>query len=295
MLPGVELPGMLVDPRWLLERRSTGDRNSLVLADVRWVGGGSAREAYERGHLPGAVLLDADTDLAASPFDGPGRHPLPAPQAFAAAMEHAGIGDDSAVIAYDDVGGSVAARLWWMLRVLDRDVAMLDLPSLDAWVQHGGALETGPARPARSVSFTLMPWPADRIVDAVSVRRILREGSAVLLDARAGERYRGETEPIDPVAGHVPGAVSAEWAGNRGSDGRLLDPAALRRRYESFGVREGGDPIASCGSGLTASLALFSMERAGLGLGRLYEGSWSDWISDPSRPVATGSQPGRPT
>ncbi|MEX1263545.1 MAG: sulfurtransferase [Actinomycetota bacterium] len=290
----MELPGMLVDPRWLL-RLSLHDVGDLVLADVRWVRGGTAREEYERRHLPGAVCVDAESDLAAPAFHGPGRHPLPKPQPFAAAMSRLGIGDDSVVIAYDDAGGSVAARLWWMLRVLDRKVALLDLPSLDAWTRAGGALETGSPRGAPPASFTAAEWPAGRVVDADTVRRTLREGSAVVLDARAGERYRGETEPIDPVAGHVPGAVSAEWAGNRDGDGRFLDPGALRRRYEALGARDNGRAIASCGSGITASFALFAMERAGLGLGRLYEGSWSDWVSDASRPVATGEQPGEPS
>ena len=282
---------MLVDPRWLLGAPALAGS---VLADVRWVSGGTAREEFERGHLPGAVSVDADSDLAAPAFHGPGRHPLPSPEVFAAAMSRLGIGDDSVVIVYDDVGGSVAARLWWMLRVLDRKVALLDLPSLDAWIRAGGSLETGSSLGASPASFTATAWPAGRVVDAGTVRSALREGSAVVLDARAGERYRGESEPIDPVAGHVPGAVSAEWAGNRDAVGRFLEPGALRRRYEALGARDDGEAIASCGSGLTASLALFAMEHAGLGLGRLYEGSWSDWVSDASRPVATGPLPGEP-
>ena len=147
---------------------------------------------------------------------------------------------------------------------------------------------------AAAASFTPEPWPPDRVVDADVVRATLREGSAVVLDVRAGERYRGESEPIDPVPGHIPGAVSAEWAGNRHRDGRFLDAEALRRRYEALGVRGDGRAIASCGSGVTAAFALFAIERAGLGLGRLYEGSWSDWVSDPARPVATGPEPGEP-
>jgi thiosulfate/3-mercaptopyruvate sulfurtransferase len=285
---------MLVDPAWLLEPSSDGLPPGIVLADVRWVRDGTVQAAFEAGHIPGAVSIDADSDLAAPPFDGPGRHPLPSPEAFAAAMSRAGIGDESAVIAYDDVGGSVAARLWWMLRVLGRRAALLDLPSLDAWTAAGGSLETGPGRDVPPATFTPTPWPSDRVVDAEAVRRALREGSSVVLDARAGERYRGDVEPIDPVAGHIPGAVSAEWAGNRAADGRFLDPAALRRRYESLGVKEGDEAIASCGSGLTATLALFAMERAGLGLKRLYEGSWSDWVSDATRPIATRPEAGGP-
>lgn len=285
---------MLVDPRWLGVRFSSGGDGALVLADVRWAPGGHARDGYALGHLPGAICVDVDTDLAATPFEGPGRHPLPSPETFASTMMRLGIGDRTAVVAYDDVGGWVAARLWWMLRVLGREVALLDLPSLEAWTADGGALETGPQRPVDAASFTPAPWPADRVVDADTVRDTLREGSAAVLDARAGERYRGEVEPIDPVAGHVPGALSAAWVGNLDQGGGLLDPGALRRRYEALGVRDDGRAIASCGSGITASFALFAMERAGLGLGRLYEGSWSDWISDASRPIAIGENAGVP-
>lgn len=286
----VELPGMLVEPAWLRSRLATPDPpHDLVVADVRWAPGGHARDAFARAHLPGAVCVDIDADLAAPPFDGPGRHPLPTPGAFASTMSLLGIGDDTAVIAYDDVGGWVAARLWWMLRVLGRRVALLDLPSLDAWIDDGGALETGAPSAAVVASFTAQAWPADRVVGAKAVRGTLRDGSAPVLDARAAERYRGEVEPIDPVAGHIPGALSAPTLGNLDPAGRLLQPSALRRRFEALGVRDDGAAIASCGSGVAASFALFAMERAGLGLGRLYEGSWSDWISDPSRPVAVGA------
>jgi len=282
------LPDMLVDPRWLRAQPSS----RLVIADVRWAPGGHASEPFTLGHLPGAACVDLEADLAAPAFQGPGRHPLPPPEVFAATMSRLGIGDDTPVVAYDDAGGWVAARLWWMLRVLDREVALLDVPSLEAWVAGGGTLETGPPITPEAASFTPAPWPSDRVVDADEVARALRAGSAVVLDARAGERYRGETEPIDPVAGHIPGAVSAEWTGDLGDDGHLLDATELRRRYEAHGVGERGEAIASCGSGVTAAFTLFAMERAGLGLGRLYEGSWSDWVSDRSRAVATGPEPG---
>ncbi len=266
-----------------------------MVADVRWVPGGHARERYALGHIPGAICVDVDADLAAPAFDGPGRHPLPSPDAFASSMSRLGIGDDSAVIAYDDAGGWVAARLWWMLRVLGHDAALLDLSSLEAWTEGGGALESGPPEAPAPASFAPSPWPADRVVDADAVLRAVREGSAVVLDVRAGERYRGESEPIDPVPGHIPGAVSAEWAGNHDDEGRILDAETLRRRYEDLGVRDDGGAIVSCGSGITAAFGLFVMERAGLGLGRLYEGSWSDWVSDRARPVATGPEPGEPS
>lgn len=283
ILAVVELPGNLVDATWLGSHLGAP---TLVVADVRWHPGGDGRGAYEAGHIPAAVFLDAEGDLAARPFiDGPGRHPLPAPKAFASTMQAAGIGDDDAVIAYDDAGGSHAARLWWMLRAIGHECALLD-GGLDAW---GGELETGVARRERA-SFTPREWPADRIVDAERVADDLRTGSAIVLDARAAERYRGEVEPIDPVAGHIPGAASAPWAGNLDPrTGRFRRPDELRRRFEAIGVHEGGDPIAYCGSGLTATHDLLAIEVAGLGRGRLYEGSWSSWIDDPKRAVATGT------
>jgi thiosulfate/3-mercaptopyruvate sulfurtransferase len=207
-------------------------------------------------------------------------------------MSRLGIGDETPVVAYDDQGGWIAARLWWMLRALGREVALLDLPSLDAWTAGGGTLETGPPRIVAAASFTPASWPTHRLVDADEVTRVVHAGSGPVLDARAGERYRGEVEPIDPVAGHIPGAVSADRAEDLDDDGHLLDPIALRRRYEALGVVRGGDAIASCGSGIAASFTIFAIERAGLGLARLYEGSWSDWVSDGSRAVATGAEPG---
>lgn len=285
------LPGISVTPAWLLDQRA-GD---VVVADVRWVPGGSVAEAFERRHLPDAVSFDLDGDLARPAFDGPGRHPLPSPEAFARTMGAAGIGDDTSVVAYDDVGGWVAARLWWMLHVSGHRVALLDLPSLDAWSAAGGTFEGGPASASLVVAFTERPWPADRLADAEQVRASLAAGTATVVDARAGERYRGELEPIDPVAGHIPGSVSAPWAGNRQHDGagELLSPAMMRARYGALGVQEGERAIASCGSGVTASFAVFAMELAGLPGARLYEGSWSDWTHDPTRPVATGAEPGR--
>ena len=284
------LPGIMVTPGWLLEHGASG----VILADVRWAPGSSVVDAFERAHLPGAVSFDLDRDLARPAFDGPGRHPLPTPEAFAEAMGEAGVGDDSPVVAYDDVGGWVAARLWWMLFVTGHPSALLDLASLESWTAAGGTLEAGPVTPHGVATFTERPWPADRLVDADAVRTSLVEGTAVVLDARAGERYRGEVEPIDPVAGHIPGSLNAPWQGNRehGGEGDLLGPARMRERYQELGVSEGSRSIASCGSGVTAAFAVFAMELAGLPGAKLYEGSWSDWTHDPSRPVATGGDPG---
>ena len=280
----MRVPGPLVDAGWLSRR--VGERG-LVVADSRWyLDGRSGEAAYEAGHIPGAIHVDLDRHLAGRPGTGPGRHPLPPPEAFAAAMGSLGVGDDDAVVAYDDAGGSVAARLWWMLRVTGREAAVLD-GGLASW---SGPLETGPVRrpPAR---FSAKPWPRDLVVDAEVVGS--RPARLVLLDARAAERYRGDVEPVDPRAGHVPGAVSAPWSANLDPEsGRMLDAAELRRRYGGLGAGAGRDVIVYCGSGVTACPDLLALEVSGLGAGRLYEGSWSDWSSDPSRPVATGDAPG---
>ncbi|MDP9329074.1 MAG: sulfurtransferase [Actinomycetota bacterium] len=279
----------LISTDWL---RANLGMPSLIVADVRWVPGGSATEAFERGHIPSAILLDADTDLAGKPFtQGPGRHPLPSPEAFASTMSRAGIGDDTTVIAYDDNSGSYAARLWWTLDALGQPaVGVLD-GALAAW---GGPVETGPAKQREPVTFTAKPWPRELIADAGDVADAIRDANAVVLDARAPERYRGDVEPIDPVAGHIPGARSAPWAGNLDpTTGRFLDPDALRKRYEALGADDTHHAIAQCGSGLTACHDVLALRLAGLGHARLYEGSWSDWVNDPSRPVATGDDAGR--
>jgi thiosulfate/3-mercaptopyruvate sulfurtransferase len=273
-------PGPLVDAAWL-----SAHHDGVVVADVRWVLGGTAREAFELRHLPGAVSIDADRDLAAAPFDGPGRHPLPSPQAFAASMARAGVGDDTYVVAYDDARGSIAARLWWMLDVIGHPVAVLD-GGLEAW---NGPTETGAGHAPAPVGFTSTPWPRDALADAGLVDEARLDAASLVLDVRAAERFRGEIEPLDPVAGHIPGARSAPWTDSMDADtGRFLGPERMRERWAGAGVDDAGRVIAHCGSGLTACHAILSMRVADLGRARLYEGSWSDWVSDPSRPVATG-------
>jgi thiosulfate/3-mercaptopyruvate sulfurtransferase len=282
------LPGPLVDAAWLGTHL---DADDLVVADVRWVAGGRAaagRERFETGHIPGAAYLGIDDDLTAPAFDGPGRHPLPSPEAFAATMGRAGIGDGIAVVAYDDARGSLAARLWWMLDALGERAALLD-GGLESW---GGPLEAGPPAAREPAVFSPRPWPTEGLADADEVARALATGDAIVLDARAPERYRGEVEPLDPVAGHIPGAVSAPWAGNVGErSGRFLDFRNLRERFAALGLDDGHPGIAQCGSGVTACHHLFALRLAGLD-GRLYEGSWSDWVHGGARPVATGEEPG---
>lgn len=285
-------PGMLVSPAWLSEYvRHPG----VAVVDVRWSPTGStpvARRGFEDGHVPGAVFLDIDRDLAARAFSaGPGRHPLPSPESFASTMSSVGVDDEMLVIAYDDVRGSVAARLWWMLWITGRRAALLD-GGLQAWEADGGGIETGPARTREPAVFAPVPWPSDRIVDADAVALTARAKVAPVLDVRAGERYRGELEKIDPVAGHIPGAVSAPWEDNLDPEtGRFLPAATLRERYEALGVR-GDATICHCGSGVTACLGLFALRYAGFGDARLYEGSWSDWVSEDEHSVASGPEPG---
>jgi thiosulfate/3-mercaptopyruvate sulfurtransferase len=268
----------LVDAGWLADHL-----DEVVVADVRWSpseGTAGAERAFADGHIPGAVFFDLDRDLAGRPHvDGPGRHPLPSPGAFAATLGAAGIGDDDTVVAYDDVRGSVAARLWWMLDATGRRAALLD-GGLDAWT---GPLETGRMIARRPTTPESRPWPVERIATADDVRAT----TGALLDARAAERFRGDSEPIDPVAGHIPGAASAPWAANLTDEGRFRSRDELRDRYESLGAEE-ADTIVYCGSGVTSCLDLFAMRFAGVGEGRLYVGSWSGWIHDGDRRVATG-------
>jgi thiosulfate/3-mercaptopyruvate sulfurtransferase len=284
----MDLPRPLVDAGWLGEHLGSAH---LVVADVRWVPGGSAADvaaAFEAGHVPGAVLLDVDRDLA-GPAGRRGRHPLPAPAAFAEAMSRCGVDDRASVVAVDDAGGSLAARLWWMLDALGLPVAVLD-GGTGTW---SGPLERGPSSPARA-TFTPRPWPSGSIVDADELAGLLRRREAVLFDTRVGERYRGEVEPIDAVAGHVPGALSAPWADNLDpATGRFRPPSELRERYAAA-TTHADRAVTMCGSGVTACHALLAMRVAGLGRARLFPGSWSGWIAEGSRPVAVGPEPGEP-
>ncbi|WP_448612395.1 sulfurtransferase [Geodermatophilus sp. URMC 60] len=272
MLPPV------VGASWLREHRE-----DVVVADVRWyLDGRSGRAAYDAGHLPGAVFVDLDRWLAARAEPGAGRHPLPEPEVFAEGMAALGIGDDDPVVAYDDAGGVVAARLVWMLRGTGHDAALLD-GGVAAW---DGPLEQAVPEPAPAV-FTARPWPAQRLAgpeDAV-------DPAAVVLDARDPERYRGDHEPVDPRAGHVPGAVNVPARANLGADGRFLPVEQLRATFAAAGVTAGSDVVSYCGSGVTACHNLLALELAGLPQGRLYPGSWSQYSADPDRPIAVGDRP----
>ena len=250
----------------------------------------SGRERYDDEHLPGAVYADLNRDLSAPVTSVSGRHPLPEPGDFAARLRAWGVNRGSTVVAYDDGNAMYASRLWWMMRWVGHErVAVLD-GGLRRWMQLGLPLDDAiPARPPGDFVAHARPELA---VDLAQVAEASADGSLRILDARAPERYRGEVEPIDAVAGHVPGAVNHPFTSSLGADGRLLPAPELRAALGgALGDRGAPDTVAMCGSGVTACHLLLAMEVAGLRGGRLYPGSWSEWSRDPARPVARGAAP----
>jgi thiosulfate/3-mercaptopyruvate sulfurtransferase len=284
----------------------------VTLLDVRWrLGGPPGRELYAAGHIPGAMFVDLDRDLAAPPGVG-GRHPMPSAADFEAAMRRVGVRDSRPVVVYDDADSTAAARAWWLLRYFGHQaVAVLD-GGFRAWTAAGGTVETGPAetgppdagraaagdagsaRPgatgpggAGAGDFRARPGQLG-LLGPDAAAALARD--AVLLDARSAERYRGEAEHIDPVAGHIPGAVSAPTAANVNPDGTFRPATDLAERFRVLGAA-GDRPVAAyCGSGVTAAHEVLALTLAGIPAG-LYVGSWSDWITDPARPVAKGPTP----
>jgi thiosulfate/3-mercaptopyruvate sulfurtransferase len=247
----------------------------------------AGREAWLRSHLPGAVHVDLHHDLAGPTTARSGRHPLPAAVDFAARLRSWGVDDDSLLLAYDDASGLWAARFWWMTAIWlgHRHVALLD-GGLRAWTGLGLPTTTD-AQPTPATGNFTARADASRIADADATAAAALDPEGSVLDARAGERFRGEVEPIDPVAGHVPGAINLPASSVTGPDGRFLAPAALAQAFgASLGSVSPAATIAMCGSGVTACQLLFAMEYAGLPGARLYPGSWSEWSRDPSRPVA---------
>jgi thiosulfate/3-mercaptopyruvate sulfurtransferase len=259
-----------------------GELPSVKLIDIRWsladpTGG---RKAYESGHIPGAVFVDLEQDITGQM--GAGRHPLPTREQFEAAMRRAGVNNGDRVVVYDDGKGSVAGRVWWLLRLHDHDNAAVLDGGVQAWT---GELETGNVEPPPG-AFTAPEPDRTMWLEFEDVANL--DGGDVLIDVRAPERYSGETEPVDPVAGHIPGARNAFWQGNVGEDGTYLSSDELRRRYEALGVSK-GNAVVYCGSGVNACQAVIAVERAGFGPVRVYAGSWSDWRGHPDAPVATGT------
>lgn len=283
------LTGPLISPETLA---GWVDDPELRIVDVRWYLGepGRGRQAYEASHLPGAMFLDVDTDLVAE--TGPGRHPLPSPVDFARRLGEAGIGPRSSVVAYDDCGSWVAARLWWMLDDLGhRSVAVLD-GGIDAWHAIGLPLSTDVPHFAPQPLELADRWT--KVVDRETLRGQL--GSVVLLDARSAERYRGETEPIDAYPGHIPTARHAPTGDVLGPDGRFLPPPYLAERLAQLGCASdrGGGVVTSCGSGVSACINALAMRIAGLSDPILYPGSYSDW-TQAGYPVAIGAEAGEPS
>ncbi|MGW1588470.1 sulfurtransferase [Streptomyces sp. NPDC002386] len=266
-----EAPPVLLDVRWQLSLAKAAGEPEF-----------DGRAEYAAGHIPGAVFVDLDRELASAPGEG-GRHPLPDLAEFGAAMRRAGVSATRPVVVYDGGVGWAAARAWWLLRWTGHpDVRCLD-GGLPAWQ---GALSTATPAPAEG-DFRPVPDPAG-LLDADQAAALAESG--VLLDARAGERYRGEVEPIDRVGGHIPGAVSAPTTENVGPDGRFLSAADLRDRFKALGVSTDVPVGVYCGSGVSAAQEVLALAVAGIP-SALYVGSWSQWSSDPSRPVAVGPDP----
>lgn len=264
-------------------------RSAWRVLDVRWkLGGPPGREEYERGHIPGAVYVDLDTELAGHGEPTDGRHPLPTAEAFQEAARRWGLGDGDAVVVYDDASGTSAARAWWLLRHAGvRDVRVLD-GGIAAWRDAGMPLEKGPGATPIPGSITVR-FGALPTLDGDAAAALAADARGVLLDARAGERFRGEVEPVDPRPGHIPGAVSAPTTDNLGTDGRMLPADALAQRFEGLGIGADTPVGVYCGSGVTAAHEALAMVTAGLPMPALYAGSYSAWSNDPERPVVTGA------
>jgi thiosulfate/3-mercaptopyruvate sulfurtransferase len=268
--------GPLVDVAWLRARLGDPD---LVVVDCRWVLGtpGAGERLYEQGHVPGAAFLDVDGDLSAPAGDaGRGRHPLPDGRDFQAAARRSGISGDTRVVAYDEAGEGGAARLWWLLRHFGHDGAAILDGGAVAWREAGGPLESGHAQPGAG-DFKARPRDDDVApLGEVRERALAGDPSLVLIDARTPERYRGEREPVDPVAGHIPGAANLPF-GSLAAGGRFGDRDELQERLTAAGATQGADVVAYCGSGVTAAVVVAAAEAAGIGGIRLYAGSWSEW------------------
>ena len=280
-------PSPLISAEQLVARLRGADAPLVVdtgfdLADVE-----AGRRSWQAGHLPGSIYLHLDDDLSGPKTGTNGRHPLPDRRVFAERLGRLGVTPSTAVVALDRHGGVYAARLWWMLRWMGHaDVAVLD-GGLAAWQRAGGAPVTDPATPRPVAPPYPDRAPLTTSVDADAIVR--RLGSLRVLDARAPERFRGEIEPIDAVAGHIPGALNRFHRANLGADGRFKPAAQLRAEYATLlGGADASTIAHQCGSGVTACHNLLAMEQAGLTGSALYPGSWSEWSADPARPIARG-------
>jgi thiosulfate/3-mercaptopyruvate sulfurtransferase len=272
---------LLLDCHELAARLATDDPP--VVLDVRWtLGGPSGEDAFRKGHIPGAHFVDLDHELSAPP--GPGRHPLPDAASFGEAMRRRGVDESRLVVAYDAATGTSAARAWWLLRYFGHpNVALLD-GGYAAWTAAGLPTEEGADHDPQPGRFDPTPGGMP-LLDADGAAAMARRG--VLVDARAPERFRGENEPVDPVAGHIPGARNLPAQLTENPDGTFLSSDALRERYGTVGVVSGEPVAVYCGSGVVATEGVFALGLAGIDAA-LYAGSWSEWITDPSRPIELG-------
>jgi thiosulfate/3-mercaptopyruvate sulfurtransferase len=282
------MPGPLTDVAGLSAALTVEPQKRPIVLDVRWdLAQGPRPDLYAQAHLPGAAFVDLDRDLAGPPQDGRrGRHPLPGPDAFVAAMRAAGVRNDAPVVVYDDAGATIASRAWWLLRHYGHpDVTVLD-GGLRAWTEAGRPTRSGaPATSPRNGDFSGSPGHMPTL-DADAAAALA--GAGVLLDARLLERFTGQVEPMDPRAGHIPGARSRSTRDNVDAAGRLKEAPTLRAEFAAVGATAGAEIGAYCGSGITAAHEILALEAAGFPGAALYPGSWSEWSHDPARPVATG-------
>jgi thiosulfate/3-mercaptopyruvate sulfurtransferase len=267
----IDLPGIVVNESFVQDHL-----DELVLCDVRWyLDGRSALDAYISSHLPGAIFVDLDRDLSGEPGGAAGRHPFPSPDTFAERLGALGIGEDSVVVAYDDSGGGTAGRLIWMLRAMGQRAGLLD-GGLEGWTR---AFESGPPTPRRAISRIPVPWPAS--IENTADEMLQRVSTSVLLDARSGERFRGEVEPTAAPPGHIPGARSLPWTDLIDPVTKhFLEPDRLRQRFAAVGVDTNEVFIASCGSGVSACALLVGGVHAELIPGELFVPSTSGWTAE---------------
>jgi thiosulfate/3-mercaptopyruvate sulfurtransferase len=260
-----------------------GSLDDVVVLDARYrLMGPPARDDYALGHIPGAVFIDMDTDMAAPPGSA-GRHPMPAAGVFESAMRRAGVNSGSEVVVYDDADSVAAARAWWLLKYFGHDGVRVLNGGYRAWLASGGQVSAEIPAPAAG-DFRGDPGHMP-VLDADQAAALAKTG--LLLDARATERYRGEVEPIDSKAGHIPGAISAPSVAHLNADGTFRTPAELAERFAALGVTTGVQTGTYCGSGVTAAHEALAMRLAGLPTAAVYVGSWSNWVADPARPIAT--------
>jgi len=275
----------IVSMAWVKEQIGAPD---VVIADCRFVLGKpeAGREAYEASHIPGAVYLDLEKDLSAPVDEHGGRHPLPDIFDLTVALSRAGIGNETKVVAYDDQGGAMASRLWWLLKYLGHEQVYVMDEGFAAWTDEGypvtaEVMEPAPVKFLAVVEHTML-------VEMDQVQELLGKEGVTLIDSREAPRYRGEAEPIDRVAGHIPGAINRFWKDGLTASGSWKDGAEQAERFTDLDKNR--DIIVYCGSGVTATPNVIALQEAGFTNVKLYAGSWSDWISYSENPVATGDE-----